>query len=111
MKAWSQCLDYALTKWHTVGGRIVFRRSSHWPIAHAQHTNDASELSHFVPPDDLKTPAHAFIGFYGEVLHHDVEPCRPMSVSGIVASGFLLAGGSLIWGIKTQVKKLWRYFK
>lgn len=105
---WGQCLTYALGKWHTTGGRIHFRRSSHWPIAHVQHTDDMSQLSHFVPPGDLKTPAHAMIGFYGEVLHHDTTPCRPMSVFGIVLSAFLLLAGVLIWSVITVGKKLLR---
>lgn len=106
--AWGQCLTYALDRWHQHGGRINFRRSSHWPIAHVQHTDDMSQLAHFVPPADLPTPAHALIGFWGEVLHHDTEPCRPMSIGGIVASAFLLLAGTLVWAFITAIKKLMR---
>lgn len=107
---WGQCLDYALTQWHTIGGRINFRRSGHWPIAHVQHTNDQGELTHFVPPNDLKTPAHALGGFWGEVLHHDMTPCRPMPVWGILVSAVLLLMGVVFWALKTTVKKLLRSY-
>lgn len=105
---WGQCLTYALNQWHTTGGRINFRRSGHWPIAHVQHTDDQSQLTHFVPPGDLKTPAHAIVGFYGEVLHHDQTPCRPMPVWGIVVSAVLLLFGVGIWALITVLKKLFR---
>ena len=107
---WGQCLDYALTLWNTIGGRINFRASTHWPIAHAEHSNDESELTHFAPRDDLKTPVHALIGFYGEVLHHDPAPCRPMPILGIVASAWLLLFGVHIWAGKTTIKKLFRSY-
>ena len=106
--AWGQCLFYALDKWHTEGGRPNFRRSEHWPIAHVQHTGNASELRHFVPPGKLKSPVHGLLGFYGEVLHHDMTPCRPMSILGIVVSFFLGFCGSVLWAVKTIVCKLWK---
>ena len=105
---WGQCLTFALDQWHQHGGRIHFRRSSHWPIAHVQHTDDLSQLSHFVPPGDLPTPAHALFGFWGEVLHHDSEPCRPMPIWGIVASAVLLMFGVLFWAVITAAKKILR---
>lgn len=108
--AWGQCLTYALDRWHQHGGRINFRRSSHWPIAHVQHTDDMSQLAHFVPPADLPTPAHALIGFWGEVLHHDMAPCRPMPIWGIVVSAVLLLFGVLFWAAKTTIKKLFRSY-
>lgn len=109
MKSWGQCLFYALDQWHQVGGRPCFRKSEHWPIAHVEHTNDQSELTHFVPTaGKLKTSAHALIGFWGEVLHHDFAPCRPMPVWGIVASCWLAAIGSVLWAIKTIVCKMFK---
>lgn len=109
-RVWGQCLDYALTQWNTIGGRLDFRRSEHWPIAHAEHSNDQSELRHFTPPGDLKTPLHALIGYHGEVLHHDMAPCRPMPVWGIVVSAVLLLFGVLFWAAKTTIKKLFRSY-
>lgn len=105
---WGQCLFHTLDMWHTTGGRAVFRKSDHWPIAHAQHTGSEGELTHFSPPGDLKTPLHSLIGFYGEVLHHDFVPCPPMSIFGIVASSFLLFCGSVLWAIKTVLFRLLR---
>lgn len=105
---WGQCLFHTLDCWHEIGGRACFRKSSHSEIAHAEHTNDESELSHFVPPADLKTPVHSLIGFYGEVLHHDMTPCKPMSIGGIVVSAFLLFWGAVLWAIWTILRNLFR---
>jgi len=103
---WSQCLFYALDKWSDEGGRVVFRKSTHWPVAHVQYTNDHSELTHFVPGSDLPTPIHSLVGFYGEVLHHDMEPCKPIPIYGILVSSVLLFCGTIIWAISRYLKRI-----
>lgn len=103
---WGQCLFHALTLWNTIGGRIGFRKSEHWIIAHAQHFMDHDGLSHFVPPGKLKSPLQGLVGFHGSVLTADKSPAPPMSMPGIVLSSFLLFGGSVLWAIWTLSSQL-----
>jgi len=104
---WGQCLDYAFTKWNEIGGQPFFRKSKHWPVAHVKHTDNSGALSHFVPANGkLKTPVHSLVWFWGEVLHHDFEPCRPMPIYGIIISCWLAAFGSLLWAAKTLLFRM-----
>ena len=75
-----QCLYYALDKWNESGGYIQFRKSTHWCMPHALHYDPKTkQLTHYVPPDDLKYPWHSMFGFEGYIKTVDEEDCAPMT--------------------------------
>jgi len=102
-----QCLDYALDKIHSEGGYLVAGRSVHWPIAHAMHSALTPDgVTHYMPPDDLKTPWYAVFGYAGGEIVGDETARRPMSRRGIVLSAALLLALSLSWAARSWIKEI-----
>ena len=87
-----QCLYYALDKLNADGGYLLFRKSTHWCMPHVLHQSKEGEITHYVPPDDLKYPWYSMFGFEGYVKHGDTADCVPMPPScmffGTIALGF-----------------------
>jgi hypothetical protein len=101
----SQCLWYALDKWHAEGGYLVFRKSKHWFMPHVMHLSaDQGQLSHFVPPDDLKKPWHSVGGFQGIVMLDDKEQAKPMSLAGMFVGTLLLMILGGVWVVRRWFK-------
>lgn len=74
-----QCLYYALDKWNEKGGYLVFRKSTHWCVPHVLHLDEnTNELTHYVPPENLKYPWYSMFGFEGYIKSGDSEPCAPV---------------------------------
>jgi len=103
----SQCLWYALDKWHTEGGYLVFRKSKHWFIPHVMHLSaDKGELSHFIPPQDLKAPWHSIKGFQGIIVLDDNEQAKPMSLSGMFIGTLILLILGGVWSVRYKIIQL-----
>ena len=75
---YSQCLYYALDKWHEEGGYVLLARSAHWCIPHVLHMSNKGEITHFVPPANLKEPWHSLFGFEGIIRRDDAQYRAPM---------------------------------
>lgn len=102
-----QCLWYALDKWRSEGGYLVFRRSTHWNIPHVLHmSDDRKTLTHYVPPKDLKYPWLSVFGFNGKVIFDDPSNAVPMSPIGMLwgTSLLFILGG--IWAARYYLNKL-----
>jgi hypothetical protein len=105
----SQCLWYALDKWHSEGGYLVFRKSTHWFIPHVLHLSaDKGQLSHFVPPDPLKKPWHSVAGFQGIIVLDDNQAARPMTLPGMFVGTLLLMLLGAAWVVRKWYR---RWFK
>lgn len=101
----SQCLEYALDKWNTEGGYILFGKSSHWCMPHALHLdNTKTKLTHFAPDENLDMPWQSILGFVGKIRVDDPvirEPMHPICMLfGTLA--LLILGG--VWAIKKLFK-------
>ena len=101
----SQCLWYALDKWHAEGGYLIFRKSTHWFMPHVLHLSaDHGQLSHFVPPTDLKEPWHSVAGFQGIVMLDDSGQAKPMSLVGMFFGTLLLLFLGAVWVVRRWFK-------
>lgn len=101
----SQCLWFALDKWRTEGGYLVFRRSKHWFMPHVMHLSaDKGQLSHFVPPDKLRKPWHSIAGFHGIVAMDDNEQAMPMTLFGMFAGTMMLLILGAVWAVRNVLK-------
>ncbi len=47
-------------------------------MPHVLHQTELGEITHYVPPDDLKYPWYSMFGFEGYIKHGDSEYCAPM---------------------------------
>lgn len=103
---YSQCLFYALDRWHAEGGSLVFVKSTHWLIPHVQHQSRAGVLTHFVPPEDLRAVWHSLFGFYGTVVTGDQDERTPISMTGIFIGWVLMGIFGAAWAINRNVAKL-----
>jgi len=75
-----QCLYYALDKWQETGGYLLFRKSVHWCMPHVLHLdNVTNQITHYVPPDNLKYPWYSMFGFEGYIKQGDTEVCNRMN--------------------------------
>lgn len=103
----TQCLWYALDRWHKDGGYLQLRRSGHWCVPHVQHVTHDGELSHYVPFGELRLPVMSLFGFAGEVRHDDDVVARPMTVLCMGIGTMILMVLGCVWAIKTWSKELW----
>ena len=102
----SQCLFYALNKWHTEGGYLLLGRSAHWCIPHVLHMTNKGEVTHFAPNQKLKSPWYSLLGFKGVVFDMDSYERAPMNVLCMLIGTMALAAFGAIWAIKTYATKL-----
>lgn len=96
-----QCLYYALDKWNETGGYILFRKSTHWCIPHVLHLNPkTNEITHYIPPENLKYPWYSMFGFEGYIKKGDLEPTPPIHplCIGIGSVALLVLG--FVWMVK-----------
>ncbi len=64
----SNCLHYALQRWHSErGGKLSLVSSTHWCIPHVQFQDSEGVLTQFVPPGELPQPMNSLFGFEGFV--------------------------------------------
>ena len=103
-----QCLFYGLDKWHTEGGYLQFRKSSHWCVPHVLHEDVNGQLTHFVPRADLRHAKKSLFGFSGEVQYTDTTPAKRMSMGCMLIGTLLLLFGGGVWAVKTIIQKLLR---
>ena len=102
-----QCLDYALDKLRAEGGYLIAGRSVHWPIAHVMHsTTPPIELTHYLPPGDLRQPWYSLFGFAGAVQAGDKDIRLPMSRRGIVLSIAVALALSIWWAARSWIKEV-----
>ncbi|MDX9716271.1 MAG: hypothetical protein RBT67_02755 [Thauera sp.] len=103
-------LAHALNAWHTDGGYLVLRRTSHptrwWQACHVLHVGGEG-LTHYAPGATLGHPVQSLYGFDGVVWERDLADAAPMPLRGIVLSAALGAAGVLLWAIK----RMWRRSK
>ena len=70
----SNCLFYAIYKYFTCGGHIVFRKSLHGKWSHMMWSQDLVTFYHYVPVNQpLKYPAIQKIMFKGVVKVNRVK--------------------------------------
>lgn len=101
----TQCLYEALDRWHEEGGYLVFRKSTYWGIPHVLHVHGPlPEVTHYVPPDDLRRPWYSLFGFPGAVKIGDDAPAAPIDKAGVVIGAALL----LVLGCVWAVNRTWR---
>jgi len=107
-----QCLFYALDEWHEKGGYLMLGKSVHWGIPHVMHSMvPPEELTHYVPPGDLKHPWYSLFGFHGTVKVRDTDYRGPMSLTGVLLGAALLLILSGAWVVRYQavrVVRCWR---
>jgi hypothetical protein len=101
------CLTYALDAWHEHGGYFVARRSSHWGMPHVLHMTKDGEIASYSPPEKLRKPVCALVGFDGSVVEGDKATlASPISMFGIVAGSWALAFGSTWWAFSRCFLKI-----
>lgn len=107
----SQCLFYALNKWHEEGGYLLLGRSTHWCIPHVLHMSNEGRVTHFAPNHTLRTPWHSLLGFKGIVFERDSYPRAPMRIICMFLGTLALVVFGAAWAFKTYYlklrKKLW----
>jgi hypothetical protein len=103
----SNCLWYALDKWHDEGGGLILAKSVHWLIPHVLHETIYGELSHFVPPGDLKEPWYSLFGFEGVVMYVDKDKLNrnPMSKLGMFLGTCILFTLGGAWAVHSWYKR------
>jgi hypothetical protein len=104
----TQCLWYALDKWHAEGGYLMLGKSTHWAIPHVLHLSRSHMLTHFVPPADLKAPWHSMFGFNGNVIVGDPSDRCPMSKRGIFIGSLVLVLFGAAWSVHHSFKNILR---
>lgn len=102
----SQCLFYALNRWHKDGGYLLLGRSTHWCIPHVLHMSNKGEVSHFAPNQDLRTPWHSLLGFKGVVFDRDSYERAPMNILCMFLGTIALFVFGGVWTVKTYYLKL-----
>lgn len=102
----SQCLNYALDKWHTEGGYLLLGRSTHWCIPHVLHMSNKGEVSHFAPTQLLRTPWYSLLGFKGIVFNKDSYERAPMNIICMFLGTIALVVLGGFWAAKTYFNKV-----
>lgn len=98
-----QCLYYALDEWHQNGGYLILGKSVHWGIPHVMHSMTApDDVTHFVPPSDLKQPWHSLFGFKGSVVTGDKDYRGRMRISRIVVGSLILGVFGVAWAVRRK---------
>jgi hypothetical protein len=101
-----QCLYYALDQWNESGGYIVFRKSTHWCMPHVLHYNNKTQqLTHYVPPEDLKYPWYSMFGFDGYIKTEDLEECVPVPPACMLAGSLALIIFGGIWYVSRMATR------
>jgi len=107
----TQCLWYALDKWHTEGGKIQFGKSSHWCMPHTLHLSRDNKLTHYVPFKDLKYPALSLLGFSGHILEEDTTDRAPMPIICMFLGTMTLVVLGGVWAVRTWTRKILKGFR
>lgn len=103
----SQCLEYALDKWTTEGGYLMFGKSSHWCLPHVLHLDSTkTQITHFVPDANLDMPWYSLFGFVGRIRLDDPVIRQPIHPLGILVGCIVLFVLGGVWMFKrTFIKK------
>ena len=102
----TQCLWYALDRWHERGGYLMYRKSTHWCMPHVMHVDVVGGLYHFVPPADLNAAWLSVIGFDGQVLSSDKEHAVPIGKLCIFFGTLMMLVLGGVWAIKRVVRPI-----
>lgn len=106
---YSQCLFYALDKWHVEGGYLKFGKSVHWCIPHVLHRSVNGDLSHFAPDAKLRQPWYSLAGFKGRVYTEDKDILKrgAMSMPCMFIGTMLLVILGGVWALRTIIKDIY----
>lgn len=106
MSATRQCLSHALDLLVERGGWLSLCRSHHWDVLHAVwQSPDRSEMSSYVPPDELGAPWHAVSGYEG--YEHDSYDAgdRRITPNGVVLSAALFLVLAVWWWVARAITR------
>lgn len=66
-------------------------------------SEDRTTLRHFAPPEELRKPSRAPLGFEGKVFEGDTDLAERMSVGGIVCSAVIALVVIVCWAIHVKL--------